>query len=116
MKDVAEKHGWDPKADVYEGMGVSESAFVDDCVLWNGHKDNLSRRAGQLLDELALWGLRVNVDKSQVYHSPYSRDQGPVRVGAQVVMPDDRLDVMGIPFKVGLVPRDAMQSVFAKTK
>ena len=31
-------------------------------------------------------------------------------------MPDDRLDVMGIPFKVGLVPRDAMQSVFARTK
>ena len=27
VKDVAEKHGWDPKADVYEGMGVSESAF-----------------------------------------------------------------------------------------
>ena len=97
-------------------MGIAETAFVGDCILWDGNKHRLSARVGQLIDELALWGLKVNAEKSQVYHSPFSSDQGSVQVGEHMVEPDDRLDVRGIPFKVGIVPKDALQPLFARTK
>ena len=102
--------------DVYEGLQFAETAFVDDCILWNGTKSRLSTRAGQLIQELALWGLRVNPEKSQVYRSPFSGESGPLRVGDKDVHPDDRLDVMGVPFVVGITPREALQAVFVRTR
>ena len=41
VRDVAEKWGWDPTTDAYEGLEFAESAFVDDCILWNGAKGKL---------------------------------------------------------------------------
>ena len=31
---------------------VIEAAFVDDCILWNGHKATLESRVSQLISEL----------------------------------------------------------------
>ena len=101
--------------DVAEGLGFAESAFVDGCILWNGTKSRLSTRAQQLIDEIALWGLQVNADKSQVYHRPFPKESGALQVGEHMVVPDDRLDVMGVPFKVGISPKHALQPILAWT-
>ena len=116
VKDAAERWGWDPTRDVWEGLEFAESAFVDDCVLWNGRKKDLEAQAEQLIQELALWGLRVNPEKSQVYCSPYSKEAGALRVGQLEVEPDDRLDIMGVPFRSGISPKEALQPIFQKTK
>ena len=116
VADVKAKHGWNPRADVYNDLEFAESGFVDDCVLWDGDLANLSTRAGQLLDELALWGLRVNPEKCQLYVSPYVNRRVPVTVGGRELKADDRLDVMGVPFKVGISPKDAMANVFQRAK
>ena len=101
LADVVAKHRWDPGKDVLAGLQFAETAFMDDCILWDGSKLSLPVRAGQ---ELAEWGLWVNPEKSQVYHSPFSTEYGSLRVGDQDVAPDDRLDVMGIPFASGVTP------------
>ena len=114
--DVAAKYGWDSCSDVLQGLEFAESAFVDDCILWNGSKDKLSERAAQLMEELLGWGLRVNPEKCQVYVSPHSNESGSLMVGGYAVAPDDTLDVMGILFKVGISPRDALKGIFQRTK
>ena len=114
--DVASKHGWHGSRDVYEGMDFAESAFVDDCILWDGTNHKLSERAGQLIEELAEWGMKVNPAKCQVYATPFVKNSEVLKVGVLEVQPDTTLDVMGIPFHAGITPRAAMQVVFARTK
>ena len=102
MHDVQVKHGWDATSGAVEGLQFAEAAFVDDCFLWGAEKVDLELRVQQLIAELALWGLRVNAEKSQYYPSQYATDTGALRVGSVLVEKDDRLDVMGIPFQVGI--------------
>ena len=118
VQDVAAKHRWQPHGDVYQGLGFAESAFVDDCILWNGKKHVLERRTSQLLEELRLWGLHVNPEKCQAYASPYVQDRGDglIRVGDYRLRLDDKLDVMSIPFRVGITAKEALQAVFHKVK
>ena len=48
--------------------------------------------------------------------SPYAKDKGKVRVGSLEVTPDEKLDLMGVPFKVGITPKDVLQGIFARTR
>ena len=116
VKDATEKYGWDAKTDAYEGLEFAELAFVDDCILWSGSKTRLEKKTAQLIEELALWGLSVNAAKSQAYISPYATERGELRVGNHHVAPSDTLDVMGIPFHVGINWRDALKGIFTRTK
>ena len=116
VKDVAEKWGWDPMRDVWEGLEFAESACVDDCILWNGSKKLLEERAETNIGELALWGLRVNPEKSQLYRSPHSRDRSAPGRKTIEVEPDDRLDIMGVPFRSGISAKEALQPIVQKTK
>ena len=116
LQDVISKHGWSYGSDAYEGLEFAESAFVDDCILWNGSKNKLEVRTQQLIDELGLWGLRVNPKKCLAYASPHARDKGHLKVGTLKVEMDSKLDVMGIPFRVGITPKEALQGIFAKVK
>ena len=116
LRDVSTKWGWDATKDVYQGLEFAESAFVDDCILWNGSTSLLETRAQQVTHELARWGLKVNPEKCQVYRSPFAKESGPLKVDTLEVTPDDRLDVMGIPFHVGISPELALQGVFQRTK
>ena len=114
VKDAANKHGWDATTDSYEGLEFAEMAFVDDCILWSGCKLRLERKTLQLIEELALWGLKVNAEKSQAYYSPYATRRDSLRVGRHLVAPSETLDVMGIPFKVGISPKPS--STFSERK
>ena len=116
IRDTIAKHGWNASNDVYEGLEFAESAFVDDCILWNGNPKLLETRISQLVHELSLWGLRVNPDKSQLYVSPFAVPVKSIKVGDKNVVPDTKLDVMGIPFRVGIAPKEAMQGIFARAK
>ena len=118
VQDVAAKHAWQPQEDVYQALGFAESAFVDDCILWNGKKHALERRTSQLIEELRLWGLRVNPEECQAYASPYVQDKGDgqIRVGDILVKYDDKLEVMSIPFRVGITAKEALQAIFNKVK
>ena len=100
LSDAQTKWGWDASKDVFSGLQFAESAFMDDCLLWNGNKGVLEGRVAQLIGELALWGLRVNPEKSQVYASPFAKDHGKLKVGNMEIAPDSKLDVMGIPIQV----------------
>ena len=116
VSDVAAAHRWSPEADVYEGLELGETAFVDDCILWNGKREALAERMCELLHELREWGLNINAKKCQLYATPYVKDHGTVRVGEMELMPEETLEVMGVPFRAGIAPKEAMQLVFHKTR
>ena len=116
MQDVITKYGWSYGSDAFEGLEFAESAFVDDCILWNGSKPVLARRKRELVQELGLWGLHVNAKKCQAYASPYAKERGALKVGDLNLELDEKLDVMGIPFRVGISPKEALQGIFAKVK
>ena len=116
IHDVAVKHSWNSSSDVYEGLEFAETAFVDDCILWNGSRSLLQQRVCQLIEELSLWGLRVNPEKCQYYVSPFCSDFEPLKLGNLSVVPDKKLDVMGISFHVGSSSQEALQGIFTRTK
>ena len=116
LGDVALKHGWDPRKGILDGLNLGEIAFVDDLIAWEGSVQGLSRKTQQLVQEMQLWGLRVNLSKCQVYVSPFNRDKGVVRVAGQDLRASDHLLVMGVPFRVGITPKEALAPLFAKTK
>ena len=58
----------------------------------------------------------MNQHKSQVYASPYNRDQGKVRIAGVEAKEDDHLQVMGLTFKVGISAKEAMLPLFARAK
>ena len=102
--------------DSYEGLGVSEAAYVDDMLLWHGSREGLQAKVERLVGLLARWGLRVNLQKCQLYSSPHSMDSGPFVVDGQVIRCDDHVMVMGIPFRVGITSKEAMMPLFTKVK
>ena len=89
LEEVAREMGWDPARDVYEGLGVAEVAFVDDMLLWNGTKQGLGQRVEELRVGLQGWGLLLNIQKCQIYVSPYSIEKGPLHVAGGQVEVDD---------------------------
>ena len=99
-----------------EGLNLSEIAFVDDVIAWNRSRQGLSSRVNALVEELGLWGLRVNAGKSQVYISPFNKDKGHVTVNGVEAPSDDHLKVMGLHLKTGVTAREALAPLFAKVK
>ena len=61
-------------------------------------------------------GLRVNLQKCQVYVSPYNRDTEKVKISGNVLESDNHLLVMGLPLRFGITAREALAPVFAKVK
>ena len=102
--------------DSYEGLRVSETAYVDDMLLWHGSREGLQEKVEHLVRLLASWGLKVNLQKCQLYCSPHSADSGPFVVDAQTIRCDDHVMVMGIPFRVGITSKEAMMPLFTKVK
>ena len=69
-----------------------------------------------LSKELREWGLHVNLPKCQVYASPYSGDLGEFQLNGTRIERDDHLQVMGIPFRVGVTPKKALAPLLARVK
>ena len=115
LTDLRREHGWDQQQ-TFSGLGLGEIAFVDDLIAWEASRNTLTIKADQLAKAMMSWGLRVNQHKSQVYVSPYNRDQGKVKMEGVEVKEDDHLQVMGLVFKVGISAKEAMLPLFAKAK
>ena len=118
LADVAAKHAWHTSPQPFEGLDLGEVAFVDDMIVWGVTKQGLSVKIGQLVEEMRKWGLRVNLQKCQVYVSPYNKEPGPgkVEISGVSLDPDDHLLVMGLPLRVGVTAKEALAPVFAKVK
>ena len=101
---------------VFEGLSLGEIAFVDDLIAWEGTRRDLVVQAQRLIVALRRWGLKVNHQKSQLYVSPYNKEKEEVVIDGGKLEPDDHLQVMGLSFKVGISPKEALMPLFAKAK
>ena len=116
LEQVATNMGWDPANDVFTGLETAAAAFVDDMILWSGGKDKLRVRVEGLMTGLAEWGLRLNLQKCQVYASPFTKEAGHLEIAGARMEVDDHLSVMGVPFKVGISAREAWGHCSRKSK
>ena len=93
---------------------LSELLFMDDTLLWSGGRTDMKKKYELLKSELAKWGLQVNAEKTQYYHSPYSREPGPITLDGQLIEPSSSMGVFGIPLSVPVKPGALMDSGIAK--
>ncbi|CAE7887330.1 putative 149 kDa protein [Symbiodinium microadriaticum] len=89
---------------------LSELLFMDDTLLWSGGRTDMKKKYELLKSELAKWGLQVNAEKTQYYHSPYSREPGPITLDGQLIEPSSSMGVFGIPLSVPVKPGALMDS------
>ena len=109
LREVSETYNWDRGICTYRDMPVSELAFMDDCLLWEGTTTKLQDKLSQLQSVLTGWGLRINLAKCSLYVSP--KHQGPreITIGGEVLLAQESLTVMGVDFKVGNNVREMLR-------
>ncbi|CAE7610775.1 unnamed protein product, partial [Symbiodinium pilosum] len=100
VEEAGRRFGWHAECPGLEGLNLREVLFMDDAIVWDTSGPVLGRRLEQLAVVLAEWGLRLNVDKCQLYRSPYCNSQDDVVVGGHTLVADDHLAVMGLKFRV----------------
>ena len=59
------------KQQCFEGLGIEQTSYMDDGVLWASGVEIMEQRLAQLAEALAEWGLKLNIAKCQLYLSPH---------------------------------------------
>ena len=91
MEDTIEKHAWNQSVSTYPDLHITQAAYMDDVLIWDGTTTGLQSRAKQLADTFAAWGLRVNMTKSCLYTSPKH-----IQIDGTTLTPSPTLPVMGV--------------------
>ena len=60
------KYEWH-KQQCFEGLGLGQTSYMDDEVLWASGVEIMEQRLAQLAGALADWGLELNIAKCQLY-------------------------------------------------
>ncbi|CAE7888138.1 unnamed protein product [Symbiodinium microadriaticum] len=95
-------------------LPLSELLYMDDTLLWAASKQDMQKKYCILRDELAKWGLKVNAEKTQYYHSPFSTSPGPIALDGQVIECSSSMGVFGIQMSVPIKPSTLMDAGIAK--
>ena len=95
-------------------LPLSELLYMDDTLLWAASKQDMRKKYCILRDELAKWGLKVNAEKTQYYHSPFSTSPGPIALDGQVIECSSSMGVFGIQMSVPIKPSTLMDAGIAK--
>ena len=116
LEEVAVNYKWADGVNTYRDLLVSQAAYMDDILIWNGDSTTLQERLLHLQAGFREWGLSINVAKCSLYTSP--KHKGPARIvveGVELVAKDS-INVMGIEFKVGANVRELMLPLWQKSK
>ena len=95
VMEAAEEHKWSEMELLFPDNPHEHALFMDDGVLWSCSMEVMRARVAQLVDTLRRYGLKVNLEKCQLY---CSRDvQGVHKLAVQGVclQGSEHLDVMG---------------------
>ena len=116
VEEAGRRFGWHAECPGLEGLNLREVLFMDDAIVWDTSGPVLGRRLEQLAVVLAEWGLRLNVDKCQLYRSPYCNSQDDVVVGGHTLVADDHLAVMGLKFRVNQTASEMLAPLLGRAR
>ena len=116
LLDTISKYGWKNFVTTYPDLQLTQTAYMDYVMLWDGSSIQVQERVRQLALEFAEWGLAVNTKKCHLYVS--LRHQGPSSITVNGVRLDaePKLSVMGVDFRVGGSVHELLQGTWQKAK
>ena len=116
LLEAAERYSWSPSVSTYEGLDLTQLAFMDDCLLWDGTSVQVMTKLQQFQVILSEWGLEVNLAKCSLYVSPKHHGPDKITISGVTIAAQDTLSVMGVEFKVGHNVKDMLQGTWNKAK
>ena len=116
LLETSEKFKW-AEMDLFFPDCVHEHAlFMDDGVLWSSSLEVAKVRVAQLTEVLLSYGLRVNLEKCQLYCSKDVPGEHKLQVQGVNLKGSEHLDVMGLQLRKGMSVCELIQPLLAKAK
>ena len=113
IEEVSQQPSWRNSVSTYQDLKLTQAAYMDDLLIWDGDCRGLEQRYALLRDGFAKWGLRINPSKCSLYTSPKHKGAAQVHLDGVTLLPPP---VMGIPFQVGANSNDLLQPTWHRAK
>ena len=116
LDDASNRYRWNSCTSTYPDLPLTQTAYMDDVMIWDGHTQELQLRVEQLGKELALWGLSINLKKCSLYTSPQHRGPNYIEVGGKKLYAQPSINVMGVEFHIGASTHELLQATWQRAK
>ena len=109
LEDVILTFGWQRAVTTYTDLELTQAAFMDDLILWDGTSKEIEVKLEQLRSGFAEWGLHVHPEKCSLYVSPRRRGPPEIQAGGLTLHAGPIVEVMNVPFRVGANTQELLQ-------
>ena len=116
LSDLVRDKKWRNYVSTYRDLQVTQAAFMDDLLLWDGRSSEILDRYKDLENAFAAWGLHINPEKCSLYCSPRHEGDSFIQLGDHTLYAQDFIEVMNIPFRVGANTQELLQRVWQKAR
>ena len=100
VEETSRRFQWSDSIPPLHDLPLREILYMDDSVLWDVKGSTLATRVEQLAGVLLEWELEINLEKCQLYRSPFSSETSGLVIAGVELRPDNHLDVMGLQLTV----------------
>ena len=116
MIEAAEKYKWSDMDLVFSDQPCEHALFMDDGVFWTCSLEVAKVRIAQLTEVLRTYGLKVNLEKCQLYCSQDVKGLHKLVVQGVELKASEHLDVMGLKLRKGMSCCELLQPLVARAK
>ena len=114
--EAAEKYKWSDMDLVFSDQPCEHALFMDDGVFWTCSLEVAKVRIAQLTEVLRTYGLKVNLEKCQLYCSQDVKGLHKLVVQGVELKASEHLDVMGLKLRKGMSCCELLQPLVARAK
>ena len=116
LQDASNRYQWNTCTSTYPDLPLTQTAYMDDIILWDGNTRELQLRVAQLGNEFAQWGLSINLKKCCLYVSPLHQGPNYIEVNGSKLCAQPSINIMGVPFSVGASTHELLQATWQRAK
>ena len=116
LTEISISQKWEKHVSMYKDLFLTQTAFMDDLLAWDGSTKNMQKKFDELRKGFAEWGLQINAEKCSLYLSPKHEGPAFLTAGDVILQPKARIEVMGVPFRVGAGCHELLQATWQKAR
>ena len=116
IDETVEEFKWTASVSTYPDLELTQSAYMDDVILWEGTTTRLQQKVIQLQSKFLQWGLKLNIAKCVLYTSPKHVGPRKLVIDGIELASQDSLNVMGVEFRVGAGVFELLQGTWQRAK
>ena len=116
LEDITNDQKWNKFVSTYPDLQLTQAAFMDDLLLWDGHSKEIQQRFDDLIRGFGSWGLHVHTDKCSLYVSPKHRGPSFIQGDGYLLQAQPFVEVMSVPFRVGANTSDLLHRTWQKAR